>query len=112
MASVSENIAVIVAQAEILDGLIADFRAAKAAIDAAELAIRKAQPAEGHDVILGRARLAYYAHALMIEPSIEGRKTVAELATSGWAGVSASQHQHRPSRRSKRISRWFASKSR
>lgn len=88
MSVVSDNIAIITAQAATLDTLIADFRAAKAAIDAAELAIRKAQPAGGHDVILGRTRLANVAHALMLEPSVEERKTVATLATDAWAGVS------------------------
>lgn len=88
MATVSENIATITAKAAELDTMIADFRAAKAIIEAAELEIRKAQPFGGHDTYAGRVRLAHYAHALMVEPSIEGRKTVEALATDAWAGVS------------------------
>lgn len=88
MSVVSDNIAIITAQAATLDTLVSDFRAAKAAIDAAEAEIRKAQPAGGHDAHSGRIRLANYAHALLVEPSIEGRRTVVELATSAWAAVS------------------------
>ena len=89
MSVVSDSIDIITAQASTLDTLVSDFRAAKAAIDAAELAIRKAQPTANHHASAGRIRLAYYAHALMVEPSIAGRKTVAELATQAWAGVQA-----------------------
>ncbi|WP_347265340.1 hypothetical protein [Nitrobacter sp.] len=88
MATVSENIATITAKAAELDTLVSDFRAAKAAIDTAESEIRKAQPFEGHDTISGRVRLALYAHALMVAPSLEGRKTVAALAMDAWSGVS------------------------
>jgi hypothetical protein len=88
MPTVQENIATITAKAAELDTLVADFRAAKAAIDAAELEIRKAQPFEGHETISGRIRLAFYDHALMVEPSLEGRKTVAALASQAWAGIS------------------------
>lgn len=88
MATVSENIETINTQAAILDGLVSDFRAAKAVIDAAEKDIRQAQLGSNHDAIAGRARLAFYAHALMVEPSIVGRKTVAELASAAWDGVS------------------------
>lgn len=88
MATVSQNIATIAAQAAILDGLVADFRAAKALIDEAEKEIRMAQPGANHDCIGGRVRLALYAHRLMAEPSIDGSKTVAQLASDAWAGVS------------------------
>lgn len=88
MATVSQNIATITAQAAILDGLVADFRAAKALIDAAELEIRKAQPGAQHDARAGRVRLAFYAHDLMACPSIDGRPSVATVATNAWAGVS------------------------
>ncbi|WP_425906809.1 hypothetical protein [Nitrobacter sp. TKz-YC02] len=71
-----------------MDTLVSDFRAARAIIDAAETEIRKAQPAGGHDAHSGRIRLANYAHALMVEPILEGSKTVATLATDAWAGVS------------------------
>jgi hypothetical protein len=87
MPTVQENIATITAKATELDTLIADFRAAKAMIDAAETAIRKAEPFEGHETIAGRIRLAHYAHALMVSPNLEGRKTVAALAADAWAGV-------------------------
>ena len=88
MATVSQNIATIAAQAAILDGIVADFRAAKTLIDAAESEIRMAQPGANHDCIDGRIRLAFYATRLMTEPSITGRKTVAQLASDAWAGVS------------------------
>lgn len=88
MATVSENIATITTKAAELDTLVAQFRAAKAAIDAAETEIRKAQPFEGHEATAGRIRLALYAHALMVEPATDGRKSVETLASEAWAGVS------------------------
>lgn len=88
MATIEQNIATIIAQAEILDGLIDDFRAAKALIDAAEAEIRKAQPGANHGVISGRERLAFYAHHLMACPSNAGQPSVEAVATKAWAGVS------------------------
>ena len=87
MATTSQNIATIIEQAEVLDALISQFRAAKATIDAAELEIRKAQPGV-HEAHAGRNRLALYAHARMVEPNLNGGKTVAAHASDSWAGVS------------------------
>jgi len=88
MATVTQNISTIVTQAAVLDTLVAQFRAAKAIIDVAESEIRQAQPGGGHDARAGRIRLAYYAHALMVEPSITGRQSVASMASDAWTGVS------------------------
>jgi len=88
MATTAENIATITAKAAELDTLVAQFRAAKAIIDAAELEIRKAQPTASHEAHPGRVRLALYAHGLMVEPNLNGGKTVAAFASEAWAGVS------------------------
>lgn len=88
MATVSENIATITAKAAELDVLVAQFHAARSIIEAAETAIRKAQPNAGHDAHGGRIRISHYAYTLMAASSLEGRKTVAALATDAWDGVS------------------------
>lgn len=88
MATVSQNIATIINQAEILDDLVSQFRSAAAIIIAAETEIRKSHPGANSEAVGGRIRLAYYAHALMVEPSIAGRQSVAALASSAWSGVS------------------------
>jgi hypothetical protein len=88
MATVSQNIATIIAKAAELDTLIGQFQAAKAAIDAAETEIRKAQPNADHDAIAGRTRLALYGYALMVNPALNGGQTVAALASAAWEGVS------------------------
>jgi hypothetical protein len=80
----SENAATIVAKAAEIDDLVSQFRAAKAVIDAAELEIRKALPAENFD-ISGRQRLADYGHSLMVRPSIEGAASTEAAATAAWA---------------------------
>jgi hypothetical protein len=88
MSVVSDNIAIITAQAATLDTLITDFQTAKAAIEAAELAIRKEQPNANHAAHAGRIRLAEYARALMGDPNLNGGQSVASLATAAWTGVS------------------------
>jgi hypothetical protein len=86
MATIAANIATIQAQAAVLDTLIGQFAAAKALIDAAELDIAQQQPFGGHDVRVGRRRLAEYARSKMGDASFT--KTVATLASEAWAGVS------------------------
>lgn len=88
MATVSANIATIQAQAAVLDTLIGQFAAAKALIDAAELEIRQTQPGANHPQRAGRIRLAEYAISRMANPSHNGGKTLATLATEAWTGVS------------------------
>lgn len=88
MASVNENIEVILEQAEILDQLVADFRASAALIAAAEDEIRKARPGKNDEMIAGRIRLAYFAHARMVAPDISSGPSVTERATEAWSGVS------------------------
>lgn len=84
MPTPSENAETIVAKAAEIDDLVANFRAAKAIIDAAELEIRKAMPSENFD-IAGRARLADYGNALMVKPSINGIPSTEALANNAWA---------------------------
>jgi hypothetical protein len=88
MSVVSDNIDIINTQAAALDTLIASFRTAKAAIDAAELAIRQAQPNANHEAHAGRIRLAQYAHMLMVDPNLNGGQSVADLASAAFDGVS------------------------
>lgn len=88
MATASQNVATIIAQAEILDGLISDFRAAKSLIDAAASEINKAQPGQNHSCHAGRLDLVGYAHSLMVSPSLNAGKSVEDLATEAWARVS------------------------
>lgn len=88
MATVTQNIATITAQAAVLDTLVSQFLAARALIDAAELEIRQSQPAANHHARAGRIRLAEYARSLMGNPNLNGGQTVAALASAAWAGVS------------------------
>lgn len=88
MATVAQNIATIQAQAAILDTAIANFRSAKALIDAAENEIRQAQPYANHHARAGRISLAVYAQSIMLDASLNGGKSVATLATEAWSGVS------------------------
>lgn len=85
MPTPAENAATIVAKAAEIDDLVYQFRAAKAVIDAAEMEIRKALPAEPMDAIAGRARLADYGHSLMVRPLIEGMPSTEAVATKAWA---------------------------
>lgn len=85
MATIAENIATIQAKAVELDALVDQFRAAKGVIDAAEAEIRH----ERGSVVAkaGQERLADYAHALMVKPSITADSTVAQVAVTAWEGA-------------------------
>lgn len=83
--TVTTDIATITAQAGTLDTLVANYLAAKAAVDAAELSIRQAQPSANHGAIAGRIRLAEHAINRMRNPSLP---TCAAFAASAWSGVS------------------------
>ena len=85
MPTPAENAATIVTQAAILDGLVADFRAAKALIDAAEREIVQSRPHRTPQS--GEQRLALYAHDRMVAPSIANSPTVEALATATWADL-------------------------
>jgi len=85
MATISENIAIIQAKAAELDALVDQFRAAKGVIDAAEAEIRHLRG--GAVAKAGQERLADYAHALMVKPSITADSTVAQTAATAWEGV-------------------------
>lgn len=87
MPTPSENAATIVAKAAEIDDLVSQFRAAKAVIDAAEMEIRKAMPAEPMDAFAGRARLADYGHSLMVKPSIDGIPSTEALAAQAWSSL-------------------------
>lgn len=88
MATVAQNISTILDQAAILDGLVTQFRSAKALIELAESEIRKAQPGANHEVFAGRIRLAAYAHGRMTDDGMFAGKTVAQMASAAWSGVS------------------------
>lgn len=85
MATIEENKAIIQAKAVELDALVAQFRAAKAVTDEAEREIRHLRG--GAVAKSGQERLADYAHALMMKPSIDSDSTVAQVAAEAWAGV-------------------------
>ncbi|ESZ17724.1 hypothetical protein X735_11220 [Mesorhizobium sp. L2C085B000] len=85
MANIATNIATIQTKAAEIDTLIGQFRAAKTAIEAAELEIKKLRP--WATPLAHQERLAMSALDAMAKPSIVGDKTIAELAAAAWAGV-------------------------
>lgn len=86
MADIAENIETIQRKAAELDVLINQFRAAKAAIDAAETAIRRSRPFSDPSRAY-QQRLALVALDAMGRPSVKGEATIAELALDAWKGV-------------------------
>lgn len=86
MADLATNIATIQTKAAELDVLIGQFRAVKAAVEAAEAEIRQLRPVS--DVPRAyQERLALVALDAMGKVSIANDKTIAELAASAWEGV-------------------------
>jgi hypothetical protein len=86
MATIAENIDTIKNTAADLDTIIADFRAAKATIDAAEAEIRQARPSSDPSRAY-QERLALVAIDAMGKPSVANDKTIAQLADEAWDGV-------------------------